>query len=1062
MLASRSRALFSLTAKQQKCLLAHSIAFSRHFTSTTVNYRGNPTKYRNKRNNVPINKRIQTPEELLMQASNVDIDNLRNEVKERTDLRYIKPNKKWITEVFPDINLPLKFTFNDDSSNREFLKHHLIKKFGKINESFHWKDLQYSELTVGDVVDLSGNFEKSDLAVVIELPNTIDDPRYTLVNSYGELQFVSRSKMGLRIPNVFPKDWFKNCVYDEEIFWEDLNEDDEIIPIGKPKYKLEDVIDRNKIFESAVARSISNENAAKTFILPSILSGLISEILTEIINQAWQLLPNMNIKLEFLHNILQSNESPIQLTLYQIYNAVELIDLQMLFKEFKDQKPENYEKSNKKLFNLISKELSIGNQYDSITLGKPLQGKANMDLNVNFNNFYAFILSLRKNNQLYSHDSFSKTSSYVLILPLNRNVKFHKMVQDFKADTQLYTQLAEYISSKLPNNNTNNNITATKNITSKIQHILPYYKTFIELLKLYCAGSVQNSVLESFVIKIMRNLPNYKDLDITNSIVYDLLSNTGEIQNTEGPVKWWDNSMIPFSGVSVKCDYEQSYYDSITADNLEHYINLNNDIEKNNRLEFDDIIYCIDSENPLEIDDGVAIKKINENEFIISTFVADPSSYLNINNLTSQIAFERGLTLYLPDLSGTNAIPLLPVEFGKKIQLGYSNNKTRVLKISFKYNTKDSKVIPLEDRETISFGLANKFVKIDYKSVNKILTNLQSDESNRLINTKCDDSLGINIDNIKDDLKNLSLISQSLNTKAVDGGRVSLFDEVNVKKEIENITETDNKQIQLTFKDLYNDDTVQDAFETGARSEQLVSEIMVMANSIAGEFFKKNNIPAIYKIQVPLEKSEIVSEFANKITHKKNSSFKEITLYQEYLTKSTISPFPAKHEFLNIENYATVTSPLRRFWDLINHWQLHSYINEGKPMFSQENINYLSLHLKYKDEINNKVSNKVTAFYTFKALKYLQEAQKDKSKNKFKAIITKKPSESGLIEVIMMDYGVRCILETSWYALSDNKTNVDESKAKTKNLEIGDIIDDAIIKDIDLMEGSILLTSESL
>ena len=1017
------------------------------FSTSVPRLRG-PTKYKSKRNKLDLDRRIQTPEELLQQASNVDVENLRKDVKEMTEIRYIKPNKFWISSVFPELSVPPSFSYYDDHSNRNYIKYQLVKKYGDINKKFSWQDLQYTEVDVGDVVDLSGNFEKGDLAVVIELPSAPDDPRYTLLNSYGEIQFVSRSKMGLRIPKVFPKKWLENSVLEEDLFWKDLDTE-EIVPVGKPKYKLEDVVDRNKIFESAVARSISGDNAVKTYILPSILSGIVSECLTEMVTKAWQFLPDANIKLEVLHNVLQSNEAPIQLSLYQLFNAVELTDLQVLIKDFKSQKPEDINKGYKKLFKSVASTLSIGNQYDSITLGKEITGSVNLGLKVDSTRFYAFILSLRKNNQLYSHDAFSKASPYALVLPLNRIVKFNKLVQSFKQDEKLYEQLAEYITSKL-------NPKVKAKVKSK--EITSHYEVFIELLKLYCAGSVQNSVLESFVIKIMRMLANYKDLDITSSCVYDLLLNTNEITNTEGPTKWWDNAMIPYSGVSVKCDYEQTYYDSISKDNLNDYIDLKFDNHTKERTPFDDVIYCIDSENPLEIDDGVSIKKVNDDEYLVSTFIADPASFLNPSSLVAKIAFERGLTLYLPDLAGINAVSLLPTEFGQAIQLGDYDKVTRVLKITFKYNIRSKQVIELEDKEAVTFGSAQKFVKIDYASVNKIIAG--DKDSSAILESKSQD--GVSAEKIKQDLKDLSVVSNHLNISATEGGRVSLFDQINVKKEIENISENENKQILLTFKDVYNDDTTANVIGRGARSEQLVSEIMVMANHLAGNFCEKNKIPAIFKVQLPLVMSPEVVKFSKEITAKQDSSFKELTLYQEYLTKSTIAPFAAKHEFLNIDNYATVTSPLRRFWDLVNHWQLHSYICTGKPRFNEEQINYIALQLKYKDELNSKISNKVLGFYTFKALKFLQGQDTEQGKLKFKVIVTKKPSESGVIEVIMLDYGVRCILETSWYALSDTKTEIEKNKVLAKNIEIGDTIDDATIKDIDLLDGSIVLSSDSV
>lgn len=80
-----------------------------NFSTTPPYFRG-PTKYKSKRTKLDVNRRIQTPEELLQQASNVDVENLRRDVKERTEIRYIKPNKFWMSKVFPNLDIPPSFS----------------------------------------------------------------------------------------------------------------------------------------------------------------------------------------------------------------------------------------------------------------------------------------------------------------------------------------------------------------------------------------------------------------------------------------------------------------------------------------------------------------------------------------------------------------------------------------------------------------------------------------------------------------------------------------------------------------------------------------------------------------------------------------------------------------------------------------------------------------------------------------------------------------------------------------------------------------------------------------
>ncbi|GME83618.1 unnamed protein product [Ambrosiozyma monospora] len=190
------------------------------------------------------------------------------------------------------------------------------------------------------------------------------------------------------------------------------------------------------------------------------------------------------------------------------------------------------------------------------------------------------------------------------------------------------------------------------------------------------------------------------------------------------------------------------------------------------------------------------------------------------------------------------------------------------------------------------------------------------------------------------------------------------------------------------------------------------------------------------------------------------------------MTKSALSVEPARHAMLNLDSYATVTSPLRRFTDMVNHWQLHSFKSQGKPMFSKSNVAYMVAQLTAKNEILSRIQRKTDGFYTFKALKQLQEEQKNdgsKTVARFKCIVNRNPTDDGEVSVILLDYGVRGVLRTSWYALGKGITDqkIDgEGKMKQKKLlsdiEVGDIIENVIIEDVDLLDGSIVLTSESV
>ncbi|GME89917.1 unnamed protein product [Ambrosiozyma monospora] len=541
------------------------------------------------------------------------------------------------------------------------------------------------------------------LAVIAKLPDSLADARYTLINQYGEIEFVSRHQTGVRIPNVFPKGWFEHSILEESQF---VDPESGLASIGKPYYKLEDKIGKDKLFDSAMSKATVNLGASKvkTYIVPSFLAEIISKELTGIINEAWDILPMMNLKLEVLHNILQCNESPIVLSFRQLYEAAKITNLEELAKGLTSKKEDMINKTYEKLLLKLQKAVSVSNQFNSVTLGKPIVGSVERSYKTTIQEYYAFIMSVRKNDQIFHHQSSDNSPSYVTVVPLNRIVQFNKMVKHFKENPIEYEMMSIYVNKLLSKNSE----TPTSANDSEDQFDEPeYYPVLIDALKLYTADSFHDGVLESFLMKIVRSLKPYKEIDITRTGIYELLLNLREITPTEDPSKWWYDAMLPGSGLSSKADMEQELYDRITPQNLSTYVDMEHDIQ-NDREIYNDVIYCIDSENPLEIDDGISIKRLGNKKYLVSSFIADPSSYLTPDSVISEVAFERGSTLYLPELSDMRAVTMLPKVFADEIQMGYTNKPSRVLRVSFTVDLKNGLVEPLPDNNDIGFGIAHK------------------------------------------------------------------------------------------------------------------------------------------------------------------------------------------------------------------------------------------------------------------------------------------------------------------------------------------------------------------
>ena len=118
-------------------------------------------------------------------------------------------------------------------------------------------------------------------------------------------------------------------------------------------------------------------------------------------------------------------------------------------------------------------------------------------------------------------------------------------------------------------------------------------------------------------------------------------------------------------------------------------------------------------------------------------------------------------------------------------------------------------------------------------------------------------------------------------------------------------------------------------FDEHGLARGLIGEMAVLANGLLADFTKKNNIPAVYRHQPPPE-----DEGASNAKEGPAGDYAQ----RSRLKKSGVSITPAPHSGLGLQAYAQVTSPIRRFVDLCNQRQVLSFLLNGAPLYSREEM----------------------------------------------------------------------------------------------------------------------------
>ena len=109
-------------------------------------------------------------------------------------------------------------------------------------------------------------------------------------------------------------------------------------------------------------------------------------------------------------------------------------------------------------------------------------------------------------------------------------------------------------------------------------------------------------------------------------------------------------------------------------------------------------------------------------------------------------------------------------------------------------------------------------------------------------------------------------------------------------------------------------------------SNDMIAELMIMAGEGAARFAFKNQIPFMFV-------SQEAPEFPAKLPEGWAGQFARI----KCMRKRSVGITPAPHAGLGLSFYSQVTSPLRRYGDLISHQQLRAFI-EGRRLIQKDDM----------------------------------------------------------------------------------------------------------------------------
>ncbi|NEQ71753.1 MAG: VacB/RNase II family 3'-5' exoribonuclease [Okeania sp. SIO2C9] len=309
-----------------------------------------------------------------------------------------------------------------------------------------------------------------------------------------------------------------------------------------------------------------------------------------------------------------------------------------------------------------------------------------------------------------------------------------------------------------------------------------------------------------------------------------------------------------------------------------------------NRLDLTHLkVYTIDDESTKEIDDGLSIEFLENDRQKIWVHIADPTRLLTPGDELDLDARRRTTTLYLP----TGIIPMFPSELATGPMSLIQGQICSALSFG---------VILDESGEVVDYSIHASLIKPTY----------------RLTYDDVDEMLQLQI-KLEPEIHVLNQLAKQRFQWRQSQGSISIYMP-------ESVIKVEGEEVKVEVLD-------------DSPSRQLVAEMMIMAGEVGAKYGQENNIPLPYRSQPQPElppEAELILLPAGPVRS---------CAMRRCMPKSEMGIIPARHASLALETYVQVTSPIRRYSDLLAHFQIKAHLRGEELPFSRDQMQEIVMSL---------------------------------------------------------------------------------------------------------------------
>lgn len=339
----------------------------------------------------------------------------------------------------------------------------------------------------------------------------------------------------------------------------------------------------------------------------------------------------------------------------------------------------------------------------------------------------------------------------------------------------------------------------------------------------------------------------------------------------------------------------------------------------------DKAFFTIDSASTQDMDDALYVEKTATGSLKVTVAIADPTAYIPADSKLNKIAAERAFTVYLP---GRN-IPMMPRELSDSVCSLVAGEKRPALCCTYTIEEDGE----LADNFEFFTAWIQSQHKLSYTQVSDWLEQLSTEWQPEA--------------QLAEQLQSLAVFAKSRQQWR--------------KKNA--IVFPDQPDYSFELDDSGNVLAIH--VEHRRIANQMIEETMVAANIIAARLFRQNDNLGVFNTHAGFDPEKIDNVIALLAEHDIECTKEHIQSLPGYVelqrtlaekanpaldsrlrrmqSYSLISASAERHFAMGLEGYATWTSPIRKYGDIINHRLIKATLtNTTAPSATEDEVNLMS------------------------------------------------------------------------------------------------------------------------